>query len=74
MSAPVGSFICVGTTWFNANEIREISLVGDDSGVAHMIYGGGDNHIVLNMGDDDAGATDALNTALDPVDFTTNVA
>lgn len=67
------SFIRANNTWFNANEIQQITLVGDNSGVAHMIYGGGDDYLRLNMGGTDAAAITAINTLLDPIDLSTNV-
>lgn len=71
----VVNWIRAGNTWFNCSggDIKQITLVGDNSGVAHMIYGGGDDYIRLNMGVSDAAAVTALNTALIPTDFTTNV-
>lgn len=70
MASPV-MFIRAGNTYFNANQIWQIQLVGD--GTAKMYYGGGNNTIHLNMGVDNASAITAMNTLLAPVDVTTNI-
>lgn len=65
-----GFFIRVGDTYFNANQIWQVVSQGD--GTARMYYTGGD-YITLNMGEDGDAAITALNSALNPVDFTTNL-
>jgi hypothetical protein len=71
---PVASFIRLGNTWFNASEIKQISLVGDNTGNAHVIYGGGNDYLKLNFGASDSAATTAINTLLGgPADATSNL-
>ena len=68
---PVAAFIKVGATWFNTEEIRQIALVGDNTGNAHLVYGGGDDYLLMNFGSSDSAATTAINTMLGgPADAT----
>jgi hypothetical protein len=68
---PVAPFVKVGATWFNTEEIRQIALVGDNTGNAHLVYGGGDDYLLMNFGSSDSAAITAINAMLGgPADAT----
>lgn len=72
MTATPVMFFKVGTTYFNAAEIRQVVTRGD--GTADMYYSGGTDRIKLNLGSTEAAAITTLNTLLTPTDVTSYVA
>jgi hypothetical protein len=68
MTATPVMFFKVGTTYFNAAEIRQVVTRGD--GTADLYYSGGSDRVKLNLGATEAAAITALNILLTPTDVT----